>query len=158
MGKKVMMVFLVACMAAVPIQIFGATDNYIPYITTGKVDKVVSGQLTIDNLYYDFQAGQFFRLNLVNAEFDLDSNDAVRIRSSSIEFEDGYKDEVVGMVKENVTESGTINIYFYTKLLGGPAEIVIGSMNSGITSGTYTYATSGEMPSSYKGQVQDINS
>lgn len=158
MGKRVMMVLLAACMAVAPVQVFGATDNYIPYITTGKVDQVVLGQITIDNENYDFQAGQFFRLNLVNAEFDLDSNDAVRIRSSSIEFEDGYKDEVVGMVKENVTEGGTINISFFTKLLGGPAEIVIDSMDSGITSGTYTYAISGDLPESYKGQVQDVKS
>ncbi|HHX61129.1 MAG TPA: copper amine oxidase N-terminal domain-containing protein [Epulopiscium sp.] len=158
MGKKVMMVFLVACMAAVPIQIFGATDNYIPSIATGKVDQVVLGQITIDNSNYDFQAGQFFRLNLVNAEFDIDSNDAVRIRSSSIEFEDGYKDEVVGMVREKVTDGGTINISFFTKLLGGPAEIVIDSMDSGISSGSHLYATSGDMPSSYKGQVQSMKS
>ena len=127
-------------------------------VLQGKVDKVVLGQLTIDNEGYDFQGGQFFRLNLVNAEFDIDSNDAVRIRSSSIEFEDGYKDEVVGMVRENLTEGGTINISFFTKLLGGPAEIVIDSMDSGISSGSHLYATSGEMPSSYKGQVQSMKS
>lgn len=158
MGKRVMMMLLATCMAVAPVQIFGATDNYIPYISTAKVDEIVLGQITIDNTNYDFQAGQFFRLNLVNAEFALDSNDAVRIRSSSIEFEDGYKDEVVGMVKENMIEGGTINISFYTKLIGGPAEIVIDSMDSGITSGTYLYAVSGEIPASYKGQVQSIKS
>ncbi|HHX59702.1 MAG TPA: copper amine oxidase N-terminal domain-containing protein [Epulopiscium sp.] len=158
MGKKVMMLLLVTCMTLAPVQIFGATDNYIPYIATGKVDQFILGEITIDNTDYDFQAGQFFRLSLVNAEFDLDYRDAVRIGSSSIEFEDGYKNEVVGMVKEDVIEGSVINISFYTKLLGGPAEIVIDSMDSGITSGTYTYAISGEIPASYKGQVQNIES
>ncbi len=138
----------------VPVKSFAATNNHISSISEGEVGKVTSGQITIDNSYFDLKPGSFFTLELINAEFDLDEYEKAFVRSSYLEFGEDKKTSIVAMVKDNVTEGGDINIYFSTRLLGGEAKLVIDSYDSGVSSGTYVYAVAGDVTEYYEGKIE----
>lgn len=147
---------MMVSIVAVPIKGFAATNNHVSYIKEGKVGGIASGQVTIDNSYYDLQPGSFFRLELINAEFNLDENNKAFVRSNYLEFSEDKKTSIVAMVKDNVTEGGNIGILFNTKLLGGEAKLVIDSFDSGISPGTYVYAVAGDASSYYEGKVEKL--
>ncbi len=158
MKKKFLGFFVIGSILVTPIKGFAATNNNISYIDKAKVGKIASGQLTIDNSYFDLKPGSFFKLELINAEFDLDDNGKAFVRSNYLEFDEDRKTSVVAMVKDNVTEGGNISILFHTKLLGGEAKLVIDSFDSGISPGTYVYAVAEDdtVPAFYKGKVEKL--
>lgn len=156
MKKLVLGFLMIGSIVMVPIKSYGATNNNVTYINEGKVDKVITGQINIDNSYYDLKPGSFFKLELINAEFDLDENDKAFVRSNYLEFSVDRKTSIIAMVKDNVAEGGNISILFSTKLLGGEAKLVIDSYDSGISPGTYVYAIAGDVTTYYEGKVEKL--
>lgn len=157
MRKKILTMLLVACIGVVPVQVFGATKNHIPYINKTDVDQVHSTQVIVDNTYYDLKPGQYFTIILDNAEFDLDDDGEVRIRSNSFEFGGSSKTRAYGKLKDSVTEGSVVSFSFYSKVLGGDAKVIIEPEDSGISGGTYLYAITNDSPTTYTGRIEPIS-
>lgn len=156
MRRIVLGCLVIGSIVVAPMKSFAATNNHISYIKEGKVGERTSGQIIIDNSYFDLKPGSFFKLELINAEFEMNDDNEAFIRSNYLEFDEYKKTSVVAMVKENVTEGGDIGILFGTTLLGGEAKLVIDSFDSGISSGTYVYAIAGDISSYYKGEIDTL--
>ena len=123
-------------------------------MTKGEIGKVQSAQIMIDNLYGDLQPGEYFTINLIGAEFDMDSNGDPRISSYSIEFDKRSSTSVTGRFLDNVTSREDLSISFYSKMLEDQATVEIDGEDSHLTSGTYIYGVTADSDISYTGVIQ----
>lgn len=154
MKNKGMLILVVFCLLILPTKAYGATQNSISYITKGELDKVYSSNIVIHNTYGDLQPGEYFTIQLIGAEFEMDPSGNPKISSYNVEFDKRSKTSVIGRLLENVQDQKEVSIHFTSKILSDKAEIEIDGEDSHITSGTYTYAITSDADLSYEGEVE----
>lgn len=154
MNKKIVTILLAGYMAIIPVQVFGATRNHIPYISQTKIDQVTSTQVIIDNTNGDLKPGQYFTITLENAEFDLDEDGQVNMRSSYIDLGGSSKKSIYGTLKDGAPS--IVSFSFHSKILGEEAKVIIDPEDSGISGGSYIYATTGKSQGASIGKIEAV--
>lgn len=142
------------CLLVMPTRTYGMTENSIAYLSKGEIGEVSSAEIVLGNSYGDLQPGEYFTINLIGAEFDIDDNGDPKISSYNVKFDKRTKTSVTGMLLGNVEGRAAINIRFSSKILANEAVIEIEGDDSHISSGKYTYATTPESDMSHKGEVK----
>ena len=155
MRKKIITLTVAVGMMLMPMQGFAQTYNYISSVTETKEDKAFSTQIVIDNEHREVYEGEYITISLENAKFDFDKNDRVKIRSNGLDFNKGSNRRINGQVTERGASSDEITITFYSEALGGEAIVKVEGEGSGISSGEYVYATTGEASGDFKGKVKN---